>query len=340
MSEEQQGTLAFVTDLRGLAFSEDAGAPVQLEVCRDGQWMHPYYGEIVINADTRATFEANFAANVRRVGDLPLDYDHEPGPAPGWITGLYSVGQSLFADVRLTPSGRERVKNGEYRFFSPEWHPDWQDPEGGKKHGPTLFGGALTNRPFFRGMQAIACAEITTSRSAAGAPGGAPPTEEQAMAGETTTGAAAAATPEAVALQAAETRQMQERLTALEAENAAFRAREERAALARTFSEMRVGERALSLAPVSRDALTEALVGLPADRRQAVIDAISGLQLAELREIGFRPAAEAGGNLTAAEESAVESTAKSLGVSVEEARQKFIEVKKLREERRSMGGKG
>lgn len=336
MDEERAGMLAFVTDLAGMAFSEDAATPVRLEVCRDGRWQHPSYGEIVINADTRAAFEANFAANVRRVGDLPLDYDHEPGPAPGWITGLRSEGKSLFADVRLTPEGRRRVESGEYRFFSPEWHPDWEDPEGGEKHGPTLFGGALTNRPFFRGMQAIACAEITTSRSAAGAAGGAPPTKETAMA-EETTGAAAAATQEALALQAAETRQMRERMTALEAENAALRAKEERAELVRTFSEMRLGERAMSLAPVSRDALTEALVGIPEDRRKAVIDAISGLQLADLREVGFQPAPQSGGSLTAAEESAVESTAKSLGVSVEEARQKFIEVKKLREERR-MGG--
>src|SRR5579862_5317743 len=153
-------TLAFVTDLRGLQFAETpAGTVVQIEVCRDGVWQHPTFGEIRVNEGVRDSFISNFQGNVRKVGELPCDYDHDRGIAPGWITALRKDGSRLLADVRLTTSGEANVKGGNYRLFSPEFSRDWQDPETGERHGPTLFGGAFTNWPFLRGMAAIRCTE-------------------------------------------------------------------------------------------------------------------------------------------------------------------------------------
>ncbi|MCC2670333.1 MAG: hypothetical protein K0Q72_2804 [Armatimonadetes bacterium] len=265
----EPGTLAFVTDLGGLRFEEAAAGAVRIEVCRDGEWQHAQYGEIRVTPELRASFAANFRRNVREVGDLPLDYDHEAGPAPGWITGLVNEGPSLYAEVRLTPGGQRKVREGEYRFFSPEWHPDWKNPRTGAAHGPTLFGGALTNKPFFRGMAAIRCSE---TRSVS---------EEGREMPETLQGREA--------VDAQQFAELQRRLRAVEEENGALRAAEERRGLTQVFAELSFGEGGrLTLAPACRGALADALLAVPVEQREAVVAAVRGLAFAELGERGFR----------------------------------------------------
>jgi hypothetical protein len=315
----EPGTRAFLTDLRGLAFSE---ATVPIEVCRDGAWQHPTYGEVTITPELRASFVANFQGNVRRVGDLPLDYDHERGPAPGWIIGLRNEGPRLLADVRLTETGRAKLRAGEYRFFSPEWHPDWQDPETGRRHGPTLFGGGLTNRPFFRGMAAIRCSEpvpaassqlpvassqLSVEASEAPAPHRQPATNNQQL-------------PPA----------MRERMIAVEAENASLRAAEERRAVTDAVAGLAFSEGRVTLGPESRGALIDALMQIPADPRRKVLAAVQGLTFAELGERGFGCPEGEGAGLTPGEEAAVRGMAARNGQKFEDVRRAFVETKTRR----------
>jgi hypothetical protein len=316
MSESGRGDLAFVTDMRGLQFS-DAG-PVRIEVCRDGQWDHPKFGKIDVTPEMRQRFKENFDANVRKVGDLPLDYDHERGPAPGWITALSNEGGSLFADVQMTPTGRQKVQDGEYRFFSPEWVKDWKDPETGSSYGPTLFGGGFTNKPFFRGMAAIQCSEP--------APGGGP-LEKPMDISTPPAGTQTATEPAENTQQFAE-----QRIQALEMEVATLRATEVRTGLTHTFSELAFGEhKGTKLAPASTQALVDALVVVPEAARKTVIDAISGLQFADLTERGISiPADEAGETLTAGEEAELKAQAQRNGLKFEELRANFLEVRKSR----------
>lgn len=275
---------AFVTDLAAMTFAEgDGDTPATIEVCRDGRWNHPLYGQIVVTPEVRRSFEANFRANVRKVGDLPLDYDHEPGPAPGWITDLKSEGASLIATVQLTPSGRQRVISREYRFFSPEWHPNWVDPESEESHGPTLFGGAFTNRPFFRGMAAIECAEQAQEEEEM------PedrldedereedrdeePEEEQED-------ESAEAEGDEEPMQASEVRRLRD-------EVARLTAREEKREMAQRFAQMRFnvpGYGPAQLSPAAKSELTAALLPVPAALRGPIEKAIARIGYVELGE--------------------------------------------------------
>lgn len=305
--------------------------PVRIQVMRDGVWQHPRYGEIRVDASVRERMVRNFAADVRRMGAVPLDYDHEPGPAPGWITGLRAEGDSLVAEVELTPRGRQQVRDGEYRFFSPEWSEDWQDPATGARHGPTLLAGALTNRPFFRGMQPVmCCAEGGESpRVGAGAP-------EESMT-HTDGGATATAAPADVAAvvpaeipaartgsgeepgqQAAEIQRLREEVVVL-------RARETQRLVTEAVTGLRFGERA-TLAPAAREALIGALVGLPEAARTAVLGALGSIQFAELGERGFAAPANAGTGLTPEQETAVLEMARTSRLPVETLRATYTEI--------------
>ena len=313
-------TLRFVSDLDGLQFADSEGGRTEttVEVCRDGKWKHGRYGDITVTPQMRQSFARNFEANVRKVGELPIDYDHQDGPAAAWIFGLRNEGERLLADVWLTPSGAERVRSGEYRKFSPEWHPDWEDPESGKRHGPTLFGGAFTNKPFFRGMAAVECSEGAGNETE---------TEEVQM-----------AEPETGVITADEASQLREqlqaserRLTAIETENAVLRAAEERRGVEGTLASLRFNERQV-LAPASRTALTDALLAVPREQREAVIAAVQGLQFAELGERGFSGAEDAtdGETLSASEEERLKKMAEGAKLPVEEVRRQFLEVRRSR----------
>lgn len=273
----EDGTRAFfVTELAGEQFAEAAAAPDAdgkvrrwVQICRDGVWSHPKFGKVEVNQAFRDKLVANFNGNVRRT-EIPTDYDHKTdGPASGWYRKLENRGNALFAEIEFTPTAVNRVKAGEYRYFSPEWDRNYSDNETGKAHGPTLLGGGLVNRPFFRGMQSLQFSE----------PGADAPQEKvmpEIIQGKDTP----------TAEQFAE---LQGRIQAQEKEIAAFRAAEEKRSLTETFSEMKFGEgQRQTLAPASRTALTDALLDVPADKREKVIAAVKGLTFAELGEVGFQ----------------------------------------------------
>ena len=99
----------------------------------------------------------NFATKV--AGDPPLDYDHEfayggSSAAAGWFKDIFKRDGALWATVELTADAAEKVKQGVYRFFSPEFAGNYID-ETGKKHGFAIVAGGLTNRPFLKNMQPI-----------------------------------------------------------------------------------------------------------------------------------------------------------------------------------------
>jgi hypothetical protein len=317
MPEPEPPVRAFLTDLRGLTFSEDDGAaesPVVIEVCRDGRWEHPELGTIEITPAVRESFVRNFQADVRRCGELPLDYDHEEGPAPGWIRRIYSEGSRLYAEVELTPAGRQRVRDREYRFFSPTWHPDYRDRESGKRFGPTLLGGALTNRPFIRGMAAVCCAETPPPNP------GAQPQEGDPMPD----------TPESPAVALAERERLREQLTALEADNAVLRAAETRRAVLTELETLRFTERRRILAPASRTKLADLAVRLGESDRRTLMEALKDLQLAETGERGFTPAGDDPAEITASERDLLAEMARAHGLPVEALERNYRQARERR----------
>lgn len=318
-------TLAFATDLRGLQMSDSQATAI--EVCRDGAFPgHPKGGDIVVDAAFRAALVKNFDAKVRKV-DLALDYAHDTrGPAAGWFRRLYNDGTRTMAEIDFTPSARMKVQSGEYRYFSPEWHPNWKDPQTGKEHGPTLFGGGICNRPFLRGMAAIQCAEGGNDEPVAQT---LPTDKETKIMAEKTDGAA----NDAVQLTEASERvtKLEQIVAEQQAQIATMRAGEERRKLADEVEGLQFADGTVAIAPATRTTLVEALLPLGAEQRAAVLAAVRGMQVVQLGELGHAGNAKVGDDgLTEFETDLVKNMAKDNGLTFDEVKAQFIEVKKSR----------
>ena len=104
------------------------------------------------------------AANFGRWKDaghaVPIDYDHSfagggSSKAAGWLESVRHDGDKLYGKVEWTEPARSALERDEYRYFSPEFTPSHKN-ESGQDEGFSLVSGALTNRPFLRGMTRVA----------------------------------------------------------------------------------------------------------------------------------------------------------------------------------------
>ncbi len=140
----------------------EGGRESVMQILRTGSWEHPTYGTFSISSSDLDEFVKNFEENARGV-DLAVDVNHDYGhKAVGWIKSLYREGNALFSRVDWTDEGLELINSKAYRYFSPELHFSYRDEETGDQLKNVLIGGGITNRPFFKGMQALKMSEPET----------------------------------------------------------------------------------------------------------------------------------------------------------------------------------
>lgn len=142
--------------------ADDSGVSKPFEVLRVGEYRRgdrsiPVSGEDLDRA------VANFERWKAMGQEIPVDYDHafnegREAPAAGWYESLKRQGDALWATVRWTQKAREEIKSQLYRFFSVEFQSDFRS-ESGEDEGFTVLAGALTNRPFLRGMTPVALSQ-------------------------------------------------------------------------------------------------------------------------------------------------------------------------------------
>lgn len=144
----------------------------EIEILREGDFVHPVYGQFKITPNTLETMKKNFDDGVRGI-DISIDYTHDNDggekPAACWIksvevkdskAGKWKV---LSARVELTPKGRKLVQEKEYKYASADFRVDYVNERG--KHFPyVLCGGTLTNRPFIKEMNPIKLSEHKPSK--------------------------------------------------------------------------------------------------------------------------------------------------------------------------------
>lgn len=136
---------------------------IKLEVLKTGAW-NTAKGKFTLAASDLNQMAENFNSDVRphsSTTGLPVDEEHDKKAALAWLKNP-SVeandkgGHTLFMDAELTGSGAEKVRDGTYKFFSPEVHFQHEDPEGIlPKLRNVLMGGGFTNRPLFKGLAGI-----------------------------------------------------------------------------------------------------------------------------------------------------------------------------------------
>src|SRR5215210_2089848 len=140
--------------------STDAQIPSEIHVVPTGKWDHPVYGEMAISTAHIAEFVKNFKDKVRL--NIPITAGHDNGmgggelPAIGWFTDVVDRGvNGLWAGVKWTEEGVQFLEQRAFKYFSPEFYQDYEDPETRKKHGHVLVGGALTNKPYFKELEPV-----------------------------------------------------------------------------------------------------------------------------------------------------------------------------------------
>lgn len=146
--------------------ADDAGnvVPTEIEILQTGDWNTPNHGRFSVSASDLDEYVNNFNSGVRK--GVPIDLEHKTdGGAVGWVKSLARKGESLFANVEWTKAGAQLIGDRAYRFFSPEFAPSgYKDPEGKlAADRNVLLGGALTNRPLFKNLQAISANDKSTS---------------------------------------------------------------------------------------------------------------------------------------------------------------------------------
>lgn len=148
-----------VYPLQEILFDEQVAvaAPMDVQILRVGTFFDPRYGELKITPEILAELKANHDARVRGV-DIAIDYSHEAEKvAAGWIKEVFlsADGMELWAKVDWTRNGQKVLGDKEFRYLSAEFTLDYQDNESLQKHGPTLLGAGLTNRPVIKGMAPV-----------------------------------------------------------------------------------------------------------------------------------------------------------------------------------------
>ena len=135
----------------------------EIEVLHAGKWEHPQYGIIQISDADIDRFISSFNDKVRTV-EIAVDQEHMPEKgAAGWFKTLnkyYEDGKTkLKASVEWTKLGKELIKDGIFKYFSPEFDFDYEDLETHEQFDNVLLGGALTNRPYFKSLAPVMLSE-------------------------------------------------------------------------------------------------------------------------------------------------------------------------------------
>ena len=135
----------------------------EIEVLIEGLWEHELYGEIEITPEDINLFIENFNNKARKI-DIAVDQEHMPEKgAVGWFKELKKVISNgvtrLKATIEWTPVGVDMLKQSIYKYFSPEFDFEYEDPETHEIVRNVLLGGALTNRPYFKSLAPVQLSE-------------------------------------------------------------------------------------------------------------------------------------------------------------------------------------
>lgn len=156
----------FPIDISNLKFDEKGKPEKEIQVLPTGKWNHPAYGPIIIDASDITEFKNNFDKGLRK--DIPITEGHqfmEEKPAVGWFSELIDRGsQGLFATVEWTQKGITLLQEKAYKYFSPEFYSEYEDPQSREIHANVLVGGALTNKPYFKELKAVVLSEQTINK--------------------------------------------------------------------------------------------------------------------------------------------------------------------------------
>ena len=127
-------------------------------------WDHPIYGKTTIDEVVAHQLKDNFD---QRVKDQHVftDYEHGLDPAKGnkssgELLEVEVKDDGLWGFVKFTPTAKEEIEAGEWNYWSTSHYDTWTHPHTEEKYSYVLDGGALTNKPYVKGMIPLNFSEI------------------------------------------------------------------------------------------------------------------------------------------------------------------------------------
>ena len=147
-------------------FDEKKGAagvqsiPDTIHLIPVGKWDHDAYGPIIVTASDIKEFEQNFNAGIRKGVFITAGHEgFQELPAVGWVMSVEARGDGLWGRVEWNENGKEMLGDKQYKFFSPEFFREYEDPETHAIYRNVITGGALTKSPYFKELEAIVFSE-------------------------------------------------------------------------------------------------------------------------------------------------------------------------------------
>src|SRR4051794_331314 len=152
--------VGYWSDLSAAQFDDDARV-TWIQALPIGSYEHPTYGKIEVTPEKVQQLAANVASNVRET-ELDIDYDHKAkgGEAAGWVKNAEARQNGLWLAVEWTKNAYQKIKDREYKYFSPEFTDEWKHPKTQVVHKNVLFGGGITNRPFLKDILPLNMSEL------------------------------------------------------------------------------------------------------------------------------------------------------------------------------------
>jgi hypothetical protein len=136
-----------------------------------GEWGSPRYGKVDITPETLDNFVENFQNNIYQE-HIPVDAEHKTKQSGAFayyreMKNGHDGAPGLFARLELTDRGKALLDSGAFKYFSPEFYPEWEDPADGQTYKDVITGGAFTTRPFFKdkSLPALQLSELLPAAS-------------------------------------------------------------------------------------------------------------------------------------------------------------------------------
>lgn len=148
----QKGPVARMSELRYFVELDKDGLTDWMQITPGpGKWSHPKWGTVAITPETLQEYVDNFKQHVYQE-HIPVDAEHRTklSGALAYYRDMAARPDGLYAKLELTERGKELLDAGGFKYFSPEFYDEWQDPATGKTHKNVITGGAFTTRPFFK----------------------------------------------------------------------------------------------------------------------------------------------------------------------------------------------
>jgi len=125
-----------------------------LKAWRYSSWEHPKYGLVEITRELGQEFKTNFDERVFGREHL-VNYEHGVDPAKGYkaagtIMDIDPREDGIYYKVMFTQPALKEIKDGEWKYLSPEYKDTWTDPETNADFKNVPIDLALTNDPYFR----------------------------------------------------------------------------------------------------------------------------------------------------------------------------------------------